>query len=116
MRTSRGASAREVGSEDGDLSHRSKYRGGVVKVGRVEVIVRRERVLRRERRWATGEAVPTVHRPVSARSLLDVGEMALKYALPVIGVQCEDHCKEDEDLRAKRAYFQWWGIRVGRKG
>ena len=65
MRTSRGASAREVGSEDGEL----RTGANPVRVGRVEGVVRRGRVLRRERRWATGGAIRTVRGPVSAQSV-----------------------------------------------
>jgi hypothetical protein len=113
VRTSRGASAREVGSEDGNVTHWSKACGGVVKVRRVEAVVRRGRVLRRERRWATGGAVRTVRGPASLLSLLDVGEMALAAAPPAI-VQGEDRCEEDEDWRAKRTVANGGSGRVKR--
>lgn len=107
-------SAREVGSEDGDVTHRSKACGRVVKVRRVEAVVCRGWVLRRERRWATGGAVRTIRGSASLLSLLDVGEMALADAPPAIGVHGEDHCEEDEDCGAKRAVANEGSGRVKR--
>ena len=95
LRVKSGFCGRSCGSEDGDLTHRSKARGGIVKVRGVEAIVRRRRVLRREGRW------PTVWTPVgvpaSSLRLLDVGKIGLPGAPPAIGEQAEDHRKQDED-------------------
>jgi hypothetical protein len=111
VKTSTGAPTKEIGSEDGNVTHRSKSRGWLVKVRRVEAIVHRRWVLRRERRWATGGAVRTDR----TRTRFPAESVGCKRDGPggraeAIGEQGEDHCEEDEDRGAKR-----WGVQVWSK-
>jgi hypothetical protein len=95
------------GSEDGNFTHRSEARGGVIYVWGVKAIVCWRRVLRHERRWTT---VWTTVRggPASRLRLLDVGQIGPAVASPAKGEQAEYHDEENDDWNESSNCRQWW--------
>ncbi|SRR6266446_1773230 len=79
-------------------THRSKARSMIVRVWEIDTIVRRRRVLRRERRRSARSVIWTaVPGPTSPLSLLNERFVDLAGAPSAITIQTVDYGEEDED-------------------